>query len=281
MKNLFRKAFLGGFWAIAYKRKNDETFTLVPNQKSHWNADPFIVQRDNALYLFTEFYDTKKDIGRIAVSQLCNGEMLGIIELIKSDTHMSFPFVFEIEGNYYLIPENSQSKTVPLYKFINFPNKLCFVRNIFNNVNYVDCFIEINKGSYYLIGYDDDKKSLFSCLLSHDFLPLGEVHYYGKSLVSRPAGAVINGKIRPSQYNEKKYGESIVLNDFAIKNSIIVEERKELIEASKIRFSNSNKIPNKIHTINETKDYVVIDVFFEKVDLFRWFKMIRRKRHKK
>ena len=284
IKKIISKAFIGGYWSVAYRKKGDVEYIPLTNQKHFWNADPFILERDMKLYVFTELYDCKKDIGKISCSIIIPGNETYINTkiIIDSDTHQSFPFIYNHNDRTFLIIESSQSKKLPVYEITNDPYTPVYLKNIFNNAEYVDCCLLHCDDKILLFGYSDINKNSFYCFLNENFDVTSDLHFFNSSLKERPAGMFCSYG-RPAQFNENKYGEYIVFYDYFInKNSYFEKINNKQLKISNISFINSNKIKaKKIHTYNSTLNYEVIDFFVEKIDLFRWFKMLKRKHHKR
>ncbi len=284
VKKLLFKAFVGGYWNVAYRKKGEESFIPLINQKNSWHADPFIYERDNELYLFTEIYDCKKDIGKISCSKIIYGENRYFDEKIIIDykTHLSFPYVFKYNNKLYLLIESSQSRELPLFDISSDPYCPVFVRNIFEGIDFVDCCLLEKEKNVFLFGYSEEKKAGLYCFLDKDFKAISDIQYMDKSLKTRPAGGFCDFG-RPAQNNEKKYGESIVFYDYLFNGNNYTETiNSKDIKVDKIKFIDGTKIcAKKVHTYNSTENFEVIDFFVEKIDIFRWFKMCRRKMHKK
>ena len=85
-------------------------------------ADPFGFWRDGYLYLFVEFYDYRTRRGDIAVYVL--DARLNVIEqrtVLSEPWHLSYPVVFESEGEIWMLPEGYKSGKLTLYRAIDFP----------------------------------------------------------------------------------------------------------------------------------------------------------------
>lgn len=86
-------------------------------------ADPFLFISGESLYLF---YEVKTDHGHgeIWVNTLLNDGSWGTLgRALKEDFHLSYPQVFEHQGNIYMLPEAAASGKVLLYVAVEFPLK--------------------------------------------------------------------------------------------------------------------------------------------------------------
>lgn len=85
-------------------------------------ADPFGLWLDNRLYLFAEAYDYRTRMGRIVVYVL--DAQLNILEtgtVLEEAWHLSYPVVFEQDGDIWMMPEGYKSGRLNLYRAIEFP----------------------------------------------------------------------------------------------------------------------------------------------------------------
>lgn len=93
----------------------------VEKEKVHTLADPFLFVKNGFLYLFYESQSVRKSglIKAYRADDLKNFEDLGVI--LKEDFHLSYPFVFEVNDNVFMMPDCSEIHEIRVYKFENFP----------------------------------------------------------------------------------------------------------------------------------------------------------------
>ena len=97
--------------------KND-----VTDVEASFVADPFMLVEDGAYYMFFEVMNSESDTGEIGLAISNDGfrwEYRQIV--IKEDFHLSYPYVFKWEGEYYMTPETLGAEAILLYKAIHFP----------------------------------------------------------------------------------------------------------------------------------------------------------------
>jgi hypothetical protein len=102
-------------------------------------ADPFMIEKDSKYFMFFEALNRKTNEGDIAYaesSDLKTWEYKKIV--IDEEFHMSFPTVFEWQGEYYLVPETHHDLAVRLYKAESFPDKWKYVKNLISGYSFVD-----------------------------------------------------------------------------------------------------------------------------------------------
>lgn len=87
-----------------------------------YRADPFGIWRDGQLYVFAESFDYAEGVGRIDVTTL--DAALTVLDhrtVLSEPWHLSYPYVFEAEGETWMLPEASESCGLHLYRATHFP----------------------------------------------------------------------------------------------------------------------------------------------------------------
>lgn len=82
-------------------------------------ADPFLVVKDNTLYLFYEEYRYR---GKGIIKMTCSDDLVNWQEpktVLRDDFHLSYPWVFQHEGSWYMMPETSAAHEVRLYQAVD------------------------------------------------------------------------------------------------------------------------------------------------------------------
>jgi hypothetical protein len=96
----------------------------VTDLDARFVADPFMVKEDSTWYMFFEVLHSKKYHGDIGLATSQDGFNWQYQHIVLSESfHLSYPYVFNWENQYYMIPESSQSNTVRLYKAVKFPSQ--------------------------------------------------------------------------------------------------------------------------------------------------------------
>ncbi len=184
-----------------------------------WNgvavADPFAVFRDGAWYLFFELFQKGSDIAVIGASRSTNlrdWEPLGIV--LRQPHHLSYPFVFEHDGQVYMMPESKSVRRVDLYRAVEFPYRWEFEKTILRG-RLMDCSMVKHRERYWIFaGWRS-----YGLKLYHAQHPLGPwrrhwlpcLRGYSRSS-SRPGGRPVlqnNKLIRFSQDCTDYYGQQL------------------------------------------------------------------------
>jgi hypothetical protein len=89
-----------------------------------FHADPFGLWRDGQLHVFVETMDYRQRVGHIdffvydSSLQLCSSGTA-----LREPWHLSYPFVFEANGETWMLPEAYRSGTLTLYRARRFPHE--------------------------------------------------------------------------------------------------------------------------------------------------------------
>ncbi len=217
-----------GCWAIGLWRGSslDRLKPTLPSNPivtardfEKWNgraiADPFAIFRNGAWYLFFELFQKDSNIAVIGASRsenLQDWEPLGIA--LKQPHHLSYPFVFEHDGEIYMMPESKSVKRVDLFRAVDFPHRWVFEKTILRG-RLMDCSMVKHQGRYWIFaGWRSYGLRLF-----HAPHPLGPwkshwlpfIRGYSKSS-SRPGGRPLlhdNKLLRFSQDCKECYGHQL------------------------------------------------------------------------
>ena len=177
-----------------------EDVTDVP---AKFVADPFLVKEGKTWNLFFEVYNNETQQGDLAVATSTNTWTWTYEKLILDEPfHLSYPYVFEADDEYYLIPESFEDNSIRLYKADQFPVKWSYVKTLVQGRDYVD-----NSIVYY-----NNKWWLFSSVTSNDTLYL----HYADSLTGpwkeHPMSPIVEGDVRKARpsgrmiiYEDKLY----------------------------------------------------------------------------
>ncbi len=130
-KGIRRTALEKEMWQIAIRIRTDkplylgnaEHFVSIPNSVRYWYADPFLYEKNGKTYLFAEMYDRYTEKGVLGVAKVNGLRVSKFRVCLDLPFHLSYPCLFEDNGNLYMIPECRQSGEVAVYKCVDFPYK--------------------------------------------------------------------------------------------------------------------------------------------------------------
>ena len=240
---------------------------ILPPKDRFW-ADPHVITRDDKYFIFIEEYIYKKGKGHIALIEMDkqgNYQYKG--KILEKSYHLSYPFVFEFNKNFYMIPESSSNKKIEIFKCIEFPNKWEFHGNLMSDIDAVDSTILFHNNKWWLFtgikendgASNSDELFLFYSQdpTSDQWIPHPQNPIISDVRRARPAGKIFsyqNKLYRPSQNGSYHYGYGININRI---KKITEFEYEEEVE-NKILPKWDEQI-SRIHTFTYVDDLSVMD----------------------
>lgn len=270
--------FLPAQWVIVYKKENDKKWQkIVPNSKV-FQADPFIIYKDNKYYVFYEELKFSDWHGYLMVAELDieNARLINEKIILKKDYHLSYPNIFKENGIYYMIPEAMDSHSVDLYECTCFPYEWKKKRTLLENIQAVDTTPLKTDQGWYLFTSEvikgavcNDELSIYksSDLLKKPFEKLYKTPVVSDVTNARMGGHFIqkNGEVyRISQNCGKRYGYQANINKIL---QIEGGYKEEIVETLKADFSALS-----FHTYNQDHDIMVGDM---EIFRFDWYSLKR------
>ncbi len=111
---------------------------IVPPKDRDW-ADPFIICKDDVYYVFFEELPYEEKKGHISVFEMDqSGNYRAPTTVLEQSYHLSYPFVFEWRGHYYMIPESASNRTIDVYQCTQFPTEWRHHKTLMTNVTATD-----------------------------------------------------------------------------------------------------------------------------------------------
>lgn len=260
-------------WTVCYRPRKGNTvlpedlnspFTPIPNSLRYWRADPFVVEDGDKTWLFAELFDRPRLKGVLGCCELtANGAGKWRI-ILDEPFHLSYPFVFRQEGQWYIIPESLDAGRILLYRATMFPWKWEQVREL-SQIDAVDTTLVQNENGSFLITIAVENQTGKLAVLKAD-APL--THAEPLSISdwedpnTRPAGRAFmkdGAIVRPSQDCTRGYGYGLnFMKILRLDVDGLQEEPLCKILPKDITITGIPK-PEGIHTYNFTSAYEVID----------------------
>ncbi len=262
-------------WFLAYRIKpgvtemNDVFYKfrpIIPPGDRYW-ADPFPVKKDDKFFIFIEEYIYKAKKGHIAVIEMDRqGRYSQPAKVLEKSYHLSYPFIFHWKGDYYMIPETAQNRTVELYRCVSFPFDWQLEMVLLEDVTAVDATLTEIDGRWWMfvnIGVEGMANNRDELFLFYAKTPLGPWQPHQRNPVksdarsARPAGHLFwrQGTLyRPAQDCSERYGYAISINKL---NQLTPETFVET-EVSKI-WPYWSKNLMATHTLNSLDELTVVD----------------------
>jgi hypothetical protein len=228
-------------WFAAYRRLHDDDgmlleattarrgprwkrFRPLASPPDRYYADPFVVEHEGVHLVFLEDYRFATGRGVISVTRLdVRGAPCQPTPVLERPYHLSYPFVMHSDGDWYMLPETGERRTVELYRATDFPDRWTLVRVILDDVDAVDPTILAHDGRFWLFtniavpgGSTEEELFLFFAdSLLGKWTPHPRNPIVSDVRRARPAGRIFvqGGElIRPSQDSSRRYGGAIVFN---------------------------------------------------------------------
>lgn len=172
------------------------TETLIPGPSDGYYADPFVIHRDDGLWLFLEEFTYPRDRGFLTVvglderlSVTSAEPVLFLPDYAALDSHASFPCIFELDGEPHMIPETHERRSIDIYVCESWPARWRLRRRLRLGVDAADSMVIREGGLWYLLTSVEDGGSNRHL----------EIHY---------TDDLFTGQLQPHPINnEKRYGD--------------------------------------------------------------------------
>jgi len=214
MQNLYRKHMQ---WSIGVyegatpfdladlKGKNNPVISSrdVKDIDAAFVADPFMTLHDQKYHMFFEVLNMDTFTGDIGYALSQDGKTWSYKKIIlNEDFHLSYPGIYEWEGNYYMVPESSEDLSVRIYKATSFPDKWEYQGNLISGLYCSDPTLFCYESKWWMFTSTPGMDTLnlfYSDSLTSGWLPhpLNPIIQNNKH-IARPAGSVF-------EYNDKLY----------------------------------------------------------------------------
>jgi hypothetical protein len=218
------------------------TYKTVTDVAARSVADPFMIYENDTWYMFFEVKTEKTRLGQIGLAVSNDGLRWTYKQIVlREKFHLSYPYVFKRQNEYYMVPETLQNRSVRLYKAGHFPLQWHFHMNLLSDVDFLDSSIFNYRGRWWLFTSPptNDRLHLYH---SQDLLgpwvehlsspivngdprrarPAGRVLILGRSIVrfaqddSATYGRSVRGyevvELTPTTYSERPFGELPIIS---------------------------------------------------------------------
>lgn len=325
-----RRAMSVAYWVIALRERKEggvplwkdgdtARFRAFPSEKYVTYADPFLFERDGVTWLFYERQDLTDMKGTLWCCRLCgdpagerktsagsqesavSGTPSGTLEecagmgapvkVLEEPFHLSYPQVFEWNGDVYMIPESRAAGEVRLYRAVEFPFDWEFAGTLIAEPC-VDTTLLVREGLLYLYTYTDGRLRIYrEARGAGRKLPGGADPEKSFSIPDfelicesepdktlRPGGRIIeDGEriLRPSQDCRDIYGGALFFLEEV--NDMLVTKPVLELTPDKLSIEGGEFRPVGIHTYNSSKRFETIDFLHREISIGVLLKKIKWK----
>jgi hypothetical protein len=222
-------------WSIGiYQGKSP--FHLAPSDMAHnpvltakdvkditaaYVADPFMIRIDGTWYLFFEILNQMSERGEIGLATSKDALTWTYQRRVLAEPfHLSYPYVFESQGEFFMVPETFQTDTIRLYKADSFPFQWSFVSTLIIGKDLVDPSIAHYRDKWWLFassGIHPFRAENLHLFYADDLLGTWQEHHKspvirGNMKIARPGGRVINYEDKLFRYAQdcaQTYGRQV------------------------------------------------------------------------
>ena len=181
-------------------------------------ADPFMIRAGEMWHMFFEAKNIVTRMGEIGLALSRDGLHWTYSQIVLREAfHLSYPYVFEAEGEYYMIPETLGANQLRLYRADRFPFDWSHVADLMEG-QFADASVVLFDKRWWIFSctrpFEHDvlrlfsSDSLFGLYVEHPRSPIVACDPH----VARPAGRVQlfnRGLIRYAQDCYPKYGTRV------------------------------------------------------------------------
>ena len=187
-------------------------------------ADPFPIVVDGKVWVFFEDYSFASKKAVISCAPVCaDGDLGEVATALACPHHLSYPFIFEHQGELYMIPDTWDENRVDLWRCRRFPGDWHRERTLLDGVSMSDPTPHWQDGKLWLFGTvseararaNDELHIYVANALDGAWQPHPANPVVSDRARARPAGRLFlqdGHLIRPGQDCSGGYGRAVVLN---------------------------------------------------------------------
>ena len=236
--------------------------------KDEFWADPFLFKYKDENYVFFENFSYSSKRGKISCGIVRDNELIDITDVLSLDYHLSYPFIFEENGEVFLMPETYANDRLEIYKCIIFPNKWELYSTAFEGEKVVDAsiYVDDNKNKWLFINRLESELFIYKI----DSLKLNHLESHAQNPViinsetARNGGPIFKYKdevFRPSQANiEGVYGRALNINKI---EKLTIDEYIEKTIVTE--YPDLQKGFIAMHHLHQSNEMFVIDAAYKKI----------------
>lgn len=198
-------------------------------------ADPFMIQVNNTWHMFFEVMNAQTGKGDIGFATSSDGLTWKYQQIVLSEPfHLSYPYVFRAGGEFFMVPESYEAKSMRLYRACPFPRRWSYVGTLLEGP-WVDSSIFFFDGRWWVfsnpVAPENQVLELFYAEAvngpwqRHPMSPL----ISGNNHIARGGGRTIILDNRPVRFTQDcfpYYGTSVRVFEVCVLTTSSYEERE-------------------------------------------------------
>lgn len=241
-------------------------WSILPDDGRRYYADPFPFEHDGRHFIFVEEYPHETGKGLISVAEFDRQRRPAAPRVVLEEPfHLSYPQVFSLDGQVWMLPEGGAGRQLVLYRAEAFPDRWVRHAVLVEGRELFDATLLDHGGRYWLLAAERDGAGSTSDMLVAFHAERLEgpwtPHKANPILIdraaARPGGAFVRvGRriVHPVQDGTLGYGGGLGLSDVIR----LDEEKVELSQPVPVLGARNWPYP-KIHTLNRAGHLEVID----------------------
>jgi len=109
-----------------------EGFKWIEPHKGQFWADPFLIEHENKTWMFFEDFSYRESRAWISCAEIsADGGLISPVRCLDNpNCHYSYPHVFRSGSDLFMVPEARDSRSVDLYRCLEFPSKWVLERTL-------------------------------------------------------------------------------------------------------------------------------------------------------
>lgn len=153
VREVYSRLFHTPQWCVGYRIVSGDgvmergslagqPWRLIPAEDGHFYADPFPIIVGGERFIFFEDLDHRTYKGTVSYVRLDkDGNPGPVTPALEERVHLSYPFLFEEDGEIYMVPEQGAAREVVLYRAAPFPDTWVRDTVLISNVDASDASI--------------------------------------------------------------------------------------------------------------------------------------------
>ena len=246
----------------------------VTDAKASFVADPFMLKVNGAWYMFFEVMNGDTGKGEIGLATSENGYFWQYQQIVLNEPfHLSYPYVFAWDAEYYMVPESWKSGGVNLYRANNFPTEWSYVTTLVKRPYIADSSLVYFEGYWWMfaetgVDFSFDTlclyfaRTLYGPWVEHPQSPV----ITNNPHIARPAGRLLvvnNRVIRFAQDCAPKYGMKVFAFEVEVLTPKLYSEKplltSAIVEGTDVGWNKNGMHHIDAHNLNDGKWIACVD----------------------
>lgn len=242
-----------------------EDIHWLPTDATRYFADPFPIEHNGRLHLFVEEYRYADRRGFISL--LDPEDPQAAAPVLAKPFHLSFPNVFDHDGEFFMLPEQGQSQHLVLYRSHDFPHDWRPEATLLEQVAAVDPVLFRRDDLWWLMfsradygGSDNNLQLYFASEIQGPYRRHPESPIRECLRGARMAGRLFEDRgrlIRPAQDCLRRYGGALIFHEVLELNPEHYRERELRI----MDLAPTGLRLKGMHTFNRIANHIAVDGF--------------------